>query len=56
MNVAAFIILPLGAFFYMRMCRFRRRLHHDLEHIVKTNKKIVRRIKHLEEKKGNSKL
>ena len=50
MNVAAFIILPLGAFFYMRMCRFRRRLHKDLEHIVKTNGKIIRRIRHMEEK------
>ena len=50
MNVAAFIILPVGIFFYFRMCRFRRRLNNDLENIVKTNGKIVRRIKHIMEK------
>ena len=50
MNVVAFIILPVGIFFYLRMCRFRRRLNNDLEHIVKTNGKIVRRIRHITEK------
>ena len=50
MNVAAFIVLPVGIFFYLRMCRFRRRLNNDLEVIVKTNGKIVRRIHHIMEK------
>ena len=44
MNIAAFVIVPLGAFFYLRMWRFRRRLQRDLDVIVKTNGVIVKRI------------
>ncbi|MBQ2553641.1 MAG: LptF/LptG family permease [Prevotella sp.] len=44
MNIAAFVIVPLGIFFYLRMWRFRRRLQRDLDIIIKTNGVIVKRI------------
>ncbi len=44
LNIMAFIIVPLGLFFYFRMWRFRVRLHKDLQTIHKNNKKIVKRI------------
>ncbi|NPD91974.1 LptF/LptG family permease [Xylanibacter muris] len=44
MNVAAFIIFPLGIFFYLRMWRFRLRLLRDLKVIRTTNDNILRRI------------
>ncbi len=44
MNIASAVILPLGAFFYLRMWRFRLRLMHDLKTIKQTNDNIAYRI------------
>ena len=44
MNIVAGLILPLGVFFYLRMCRFRLRLYHDLRVIRRTNEHIITRI------------
>ena len=44
MNIVAFILIPIGAFLYVRMWTFRLRLLHDLRIIKQTNTSIVNRI------------
>ena len=44
LNIVTGLVLPLGVFFYLRMCRFRLRLHKDLSKIVETNQLVVKRI------------
>lgn len=44
LNIATGIIIPLGIFFYLRMCRFRLRLMRDLKAVQRTNAAIVERI------------
>jgi len=44
MNIAAFILVPIGTFLYFRMWRFRLRLWKDLRTIQHTNEKITSRI------------
>ncbi len=44
MNIMAFILIPIGAFLYIRMWSFRLRLLHDLRTIKQTNANIVNRI------------
>ncbi len=44
LNIATGVVLPLGAFFYLRMWRFRLRLSRDLKTIRQTNERIVKRI------------
>ncbi len=44
LNIATGVVLPLGAFFYLRMWRFRLRLSRDLKAIRQTNERIVKRI------------
>lgn len=43
LNTITGLILPLGLFFYLRMCRFRLRLRKDLNTIVETNKMVISR-------------
>ena len=50
LNIMAGVILPLGIFFYMRMCRFRLRLSHDLTTITSTSDAICKRINELKDK------
>jgi lipopolysaccharide export system permease protein len=38
------LFLPTGLFFYFRMIRFRLRLYHDLQHIIRINKKLIPRV------------
>ena len=45
MNMVAFILIPIGAFLYIRMWSFRLRLLRDLRTIKQTNSSIVNRIK-----------
>ncbi len=47
MNIIAAIILPVGFFLYLRMWRFRLRLHHDLRIICTANDNIVARTKEM---------
>lgn len=48
LNVVSAICLPLGAFFYCRMWRFRLRLYHDLQVVRNTNSSIANYVeKHL---------
>ena len=54
MNIAAAIIVPVGAFLYLRMWRFRLRLYRDLHVICQTNGKIIDRIGKMEEQKAAS--
>ena len=44
LNIITGLILPVGLFFYLRMCRFRLRLHKDLATISQTNQLIAQRI------------
>ena len=44
LNIITGLIVPVGLFFYLRMCRFRFRLHKDLNKIVETNQLMVTRI------------
>ena len=44
MNIVAFILIPVGAFLYIRMWSFRLRLLRDLRVIKQTNTNIVNRI------------
>ena len=44
MNIIAFILIPIGAFLYIRMWSFRLRLLRDLRTIKQTNANIVNRI------------
>ena len=44
LNVITGLFLPTGVFFYVRMIRFRFRLYKDLQHILRTNDKLIARI------------
>jgi len=44
MNIVAFILIPVGAFLYIRMWSFRLRLLRDLRVVKQTNTSIVNRI------------
>ena len=44
LNIITGLVLPVGLFFYLRMCRFRLRLRIDLNKITETNNLIVKRI------------
>lgn len=44
LNIVSGLILPLGIFFYLRMCRFRLRLRKDLNRILDTNKDVLERV------------
>lgn len=46
-NIVAAIILPAGAFLYIRMWRYRLRLHKDLKAVQQASKTIVERIEEL---------
>jgi len=45
LNIVTGLVLPVGAFFYFRMIRFRLRLYKDLKTIVRVNDRITERIK-----------
>ena len=44
MNVAAFLLFPVGAFLYIRMWRFRLRLFTDLKKVHELNDALVKEI------------
>ena len=44
LNIITGLILPLGIFFYLRMCRFRLRLRKDLNNILETNHDVLERV------------
>ena len=44
LNIITGLILPLGVFFYLRMCRFRLRLRKDLNRILDTNHDVIERV------------
>ena len=44
LNIITGLILPLGVFFYLRMCRFRLRLRKDLNRIQDTNHDVIERV------------
>ena len=44
MNIVTGLILPVGLFFYLRMCRFRFRLYKDLHTIRQTSDRLIPRI------------
>ena len=44
MNIITGLVVPAGIFFYLRMLRFRLRLHRDLKAICKANRTITERI------------
>ena len=44
LNIITGLILPLGIFFYLRMCRFRLRLRKDLHNILETNQWVLERV------------
>ena len=44
MNIITGLVVPAGIFFYLRMLRFRLRLHRDLKVICKANRTITERI------------
>ena len=48
LNIATGVIIPLGIFFYLRMCRFRLRLMRDLKAVRHTNTAITERIRQME--------
>ena len=50
LNVITGLFLPTGIFFYVRMIRFRFRLYKDLQHILRTNDKLIARISELKNK------
>ena len=47
LNVLTGVFLPTGVFFYVRIIRFRFRLYKDLQHIQRTNTKLIARISEL---------
>ena len=47
LNIITGLFLPTGVFFYVRMIRFRFRLYKDLQHIQRTNGKLISRIEEL---------
>ena len=44
LNIITGLILPLGIFFYLRMCRYRLRLRKDLNRILETNQNVLERV------------
>ncbi len=44
LNVMTGVFLPTGIFFYFRMLRYRFRLYKDLQSVVQTNKKLLRKV------------
>ena len=44
LNIITGLVLPLGIFFYLRMCRFRLRLRKDLNRILEVNGWILERV------------
>ena len=44
MNVVTGLMLPVGLFFYLRMCRFRFRLYKDLHNIRQTSDRLIPRV------------
>ena len=44
LNIMTGLVVPVGLFFYLRMCRFRLRLRKDLHTITQTNELMVQRI------------
>ena len=50
LNIITGLFLPTGVFFYVRMIRFRFRLYKDLQHILRTNDKLIARISELNNK------
>ena len=44
LNIITGLVIPVGLFFYLRMCRFRLRLRKDLHTISNTNTLMVQRI------------
>lgn len=50
LNIITGLFLPTGVFFYVRMIRFRFRLYKDLQHILRTNDKLIARISELKNK------
>ena len=53
LNIITGLVLPVGAFFYFRMLRFRFRLYKDLRHIRLTNERIIPRIIELAKKQND---
>jgi lipopolysaccharide export system permease protein len=47
LNVLTGLFIPTGVFFYFRMLLFRFRLYKDLQHILRTNERLVKRINEL---------
>ncbi len=47
LNIAAAVIVPIGAVLYLRMWRFRLRLHKDLKMVKTANSDIITRIKEM---------
>ena len=47
LNIITGLFLPTGIIFYVRMIRFRFRLYKDLQHILRTNGKLIARISEL---------
>ena len=54
LNVVTGLLLPIGAFFYIRMIRFRLRLYKDLRVIRHTSDKIISRIQELSKEKNSA--
>ena len=44
LNVLTGLFIPTGVFFYFRMLRYRFRLYKDLQSVIHTNKRLLRRI------------
>ena len=44
LNIITGLTLPVGLFFYLRMCRFRLRLRKDMNHILETNQRVIERV------------
>ena len=48
LNIITGLTLPVGLFFYLRMCRFRLRLMRDLKAVRRANSAITERIRNME--------
>ena len=49
LNIITGLVIPVGAFFYIRMIRFRIRLYRDLRTIRQVSERIIPRIEKLAE-------
>ena len=56
LNIATGLFLPAGIFFYLRMIRFRFRLYHDLQVIMRTNQELIPRLLELANLQEETKL